>query len=99
MVPGDAIVEIFRPFLLHLIESGFSRRTVRRHATNLWILGGEIIRDLYQTPRLRKRPMGRVLLDATDHGRPLLFRASPQQQQSFDATCKRLHAFLSASAP
>jgi hypothetical protein len=35
-----------------LIES--FPETIRRHVDNLWILGGEIIRDLNYTPSLRK---------------------------------------------
>ena len=72
---------------------------MRRHVDNLWILGGEIIRDLHDTPSLRKRPVLGVLAQAVHRdGGPLIHHGgSEQQQRSFDATCRRLHLFLSAS--
>src|SRR5450755_3106979 len=52
--PGRRLVVYFRPFLLHLAESGLSKRTIQNHVDNMWMLGGEIIRDVNQEPRLRK---------------------------------------------
>src|ERR1035438_6662753 len=51
---GRRIVECFTPFLLHLAASGLSRKTIQKHVDNLWILGGEIIRDVNENPSLRK---------------------------------------------
>ena len=62
MSPGQQIVECFKPFLRHLLSLGLSRKTLRNHRDNLWRLGGEIISDLHETPRLRKRPIDQVLL-------------------------------------
>ena len=58
--PGHQIVECFKPFLRHLLSLGLSRKTLRKHRDNLWLLGGEIISDLHETPRLRKRPIDQV---------------------------------------
>ena len=44
--PGEELVACFRPFIEHLASSSLSSKTIRRHVDNLWILGGEIIRDL-----------------------------------------------------
>jgi hypothetical protein len=41
---GEKIVEYFRPFLRHLLNSNLSRATLRKHRDNLWVFGGEIIR-------------------------------------------------------
>ena len=38
--PGQQIVECLKPFLLHLLDAGLSRTTLRRHRDNLWLLGG-----------------------------------------------------------
>ena len=40
IAPGEQIVDCFRPFLQHL-AAGYARKTIRLHAGNLWILGGE----------------------------------------------------------
>jgi hypothetical protein len=89
------MVECFKPFLRHLLSQGLSRKILRKHRDNLWLLGGEIISDLHETPRLRKRPIDQVLLAALDdEDGPLISRASEDQQRSFDATCRKLHRFL-----
>ena len=60
------------------------------------MLGGEIIRKLHETPRLRKQPMADVVFAAVDdEGGPLLsHRASEEEQRSFDSTCRKLLRFL-----
>src|ERR1022692_3341246 len=44
--PGEELVVCFRLFIEHLAASSLSPKTIRRHVDNLWLLGGEIIRDL-----------------------------------------------------
>jgi len=96
--PGEGLVACFRPFLQHVVASGLSRKTIRRHVDNLWLLGGEIIRDLNQTPSLRRVEVERVLrYRIHEDGGPLLPSASEEEQRSFDATCRRLHRFLTES--
>jgi len=51
--PGEELVACFRPFLEHLVSSDLSPKTIQRHVDNLWLLGGEIIRDLHHDPTLR----------------------------------------------
>jgi hypothetical protein len=94
--PGLQLVECFTPFLRHLLSSSLSGKTLRKHRDNLWLLGGEIISDLHESPRLRKRPMAQVVFAALDEeGGPLIsHRGSEEQQRSFDATCRKLHRFL-----
>ena len=79
----------------HLVHSNLSRKTIRKHIDNLWLLGGEIIRDLNQTPSLRKVSAERLLSNATENGGPLLYGChSEEQQHSFDSTCRKLHRYL-----
>ena len=85
--PGDELVACFRPFLEHLVGSELSPKTIQKHADNLWVLGGEIIRDLNEDPSLRKRTVERLLHDAIDaDGGPLLHNGSEEEQRSFDST-------------
>jgi hypothetical protein len=94
--PGQQIVECFKPFLRHLLSLDLSSKTLRKHRDNLWLLGGELISDLHESARLRKRPMDQVILAALDdEGGPLLSRgASEEEQYSFDATCRKFYRFL-----
>ena len=94
--PGEQLVACFRPFIAHLASARLSPKTIRNHVDNLWLLGGEIIRDLNNDPALRKVPAARLLRDVvhTDGG-PLLYHGSEDAQRSFDSTCRKFHRFLS----
>lgn len=96
--PGEALVVCFRPFIEHLASSGLSPRTIRRHVDNLWLLGGEIIRNLNYSPSLRKKAAEELLRHAVqDDGGPLIHNGSEEDQRSIDATCRKLHRFLAQS--
>jgi hypothetical protein len=56
MRPGEELVGCLRPFIEHLVSSSLSPKTIRRHVDNLWLLGGEIIRDLNDDRSLRRLP-------------------------------------------
>jgi len=93
--PGHRLVARFTPFLLHLLDLGLSPRNLRTHRDNLWLLGGELIRALYDDPPLRNRPVEQLLSSASgDDGGPLIYHGTKQQQRSFDSTCRRFHRFL-----
>ncbi len=98
VIPGEQIVAVFTPFLLDLLVQGLSRKTRNLYRDNLWLLGGEIIRAINDTPTLRKRPVGELIREAiaNDEG-PLIHGGfSEQEQRSFDSTCKKLNRFLAA---
>jgi hypothetical protein len=81
-----------------MASSGLSGKTIRRHVDNLWLLGGEIIRDLNQTPSLRKVGVEPLLRDLIhEDGGPLIHNDSEEEQRSFDSTCRKLHRFLTQS--
>jgi len=96
--PGEALVVCFRPFIEHLASSSLSPRTIRRHVDNLWLLGGEIIRDLNYDPSLRKKAAEGLLRNTVqDDGGPLIHNGSEEDQRSLDATCRKLNRFLAQS--
>ena len=93
--PGEKLVACFRPFLEHLVSSDLSPKTIQKHVDNVWLLGGEIIRDLNEDPSLRKLPVDRLLHYVIDaDGGPLIHSGSEEEQRSVDSTCRRLHRFL-----
>jgi hypothetical protein len=98
-LPGQQIVDCFKPFLRYLLSSDLSRKTLRKHRDNLWALGGAIISDLHETPRLRKQPIEEVVFAVLDEeGGPLLCHGeSEAEQRSFDSTCRKLFRFLKDS--
>jgi len=96
LAPGEQLLACLRPFIEHLASSTLSPKTIRRHVDNLWMLCGEIIRDLNYDPSLRKMAADRLLRDVIhEDGGPLVHNGSEEEQRSFDATCRKLYRFLS----
>jgi hypothetical protein len=97
---GKRIIECFTPFLLHLLEQDLAAKTLQRHRDHLWMLGGEIIRRLYDEPALRRKSINTLMLQLIDDEcGPLIWpRITEQQQNSFDATCRKLYQFLIATS-
>ena len=72
--PGEKLVACFRRFLEELVASELSPKTIQKHVDNLWALGGEIIRNLHETPSLRRKNIEQILADRTDdEGGPLVY--------------------------
>lgn len=96
--PGEELVACFRGVIARLAASDLAPKTIRLHVDNLWLLGGRIITDLNETPRLRKLPVRQVLWEVIDddEGGPLINGGMDEpEQRSFDATCRKLRRFLS----
>jgi hypothetical protein len=95
---GRHLVSILQPFTTHLQQQGLSARTLRRHVDNLWLIGGEIIRQLDYQPALRNKPAHALLLEAVQHGEaPFVHDLTEEQQASLDATARKLLKFVAAS--
>ncbi len=77
--PGEQLVALLRPFLEYLATSDLSPKTIRKHVDNVWVLGGEFIRDLHNDPSLRKRPVDRVLFQMIGYRGPLLYHGGEDQ--------------------
>jgi hypothetical protein len=96
--PGQKLVACFRPFLEALAASHLSPKTIQKHVDNLWSLGGEIIRNLHDTPSLRRQSIEQILASRIDdEGGPLVYPLESEEslQRSLDSTCRKLHRFLS----
>jgi len=100
LATGRAILTVLEPFIQHLVNRGLSRRTLKHHIDNLWALGGEVISNVNADPSQRKLSARGLVLDAIDEeGGPLLNGGfSPDAQESFDTTCRKLYRFLKSSA-
>ena len=92
---GRKLVEYFTPFLLDLAASGLSKKTIQRHVDNLWLLGGEIIRDVNEDPLLRKISAEQLVRNVIhEDGGPLIHNGWEDEQRSFDSTCRKFYRFL-----
>ena len=93
------IVKIFTPYLLHLLDSGYSRKTLHQHRDFIWMLGGRLVEERQLYRELRKLDARSILLRYIDgqDGGPLLDDRSEREQGLFDATCRKLCRFLNAA--
>lgn len=96
LAAGRRIVEALTPFLHHLVSQGLARRTFARHRDNIWLLGGELIRRRHLDDELCKLPVAAALQQLVEGGGgPLIWpNISESEQESFDATCRKLYRFL-----
>lgn len=96
IVIGQQLIALITPFLLHLLDQGLAKTTVRRHRDNLWALGGELVRRRYDDDdlaRLDIKDAVQQLID--DEGGPLIYPSiSESEQNSLDATCRKLYRFM-----
>ena len=95
---GQRIVEFLTPFLLHLLGEGLATKTLHRHRDHIGMLGGELIRRRYEDDTLKKMPVGRAIATLIEEeGGPLIWpRISEAEQNSFDATCRKLYKYLNS---
>ena len=93
---GKQLLEELRPFAEFLAESGLSKKTVKTHLSNLWLLGGEIIRGVGMNSEY-SIPASEKLRNAigTDGGPCCRHLDGEAETNSFDSTCRKLHKYLS----
>ncbi len=92
---GGRLVAEFEEFLVFLIRSDLSTKTIKKHAGNLWYLGGEIIRDLDDEFETKEKSNIR-LLDYVGSDGGVFCRHLDQESElkSYDATCRKLWRYL-----
>jgi hypothetical protein len=95
VVYGEGILEIFKPFVEELLLR-HRPSTVKRHIDNLWLLGGELIREINMNPVLRKKaPIDLLLENVDETGGPFCRHLdSEEQMRAYEATCRKLYKFL-----
>jgi hypothetical protein len=97
---GQQIVHALTPFLIHLLDQGLARTTIRRHSNNLWLLGAEIIGRRYEDDEFAQRDAAGAIgqLIGGDAG-PLVWpRITETAQDSLDTTCRKLNRYMRESA-
>ena len=92
---GEGLVALLKPFIIQLHTLDLSARTIRRHLDNLWVIGGEIIREVNYQPKLCNKSPQNLLCDAVSDGdAPYVHDASESEQRSLDTTARKLHNYL-----
>lgn len=96
---GQRLVEAMQPFIESLIAANLSTRVIKKHLDNLWLLGGEIIRDVNTHEDYEESTPDDKLWHAIGCHEGLYCRHlhTASEQQSYDATCGKLYRFLKQS--
>lgn len=76
-----------------------ARLCAARYRVNLWLLGGELIRRRHDDDKIKKMPLGKAIAELIEEeGGPLIWpRVTEAQQNSFDATCRKLYKYLNSA--
>ena len=92
---GKQLLEAMRPFAELLAESGLAKNTVKRHLTNLWLLGGEIIRDVGVYKEYSTSAASKLRESVGPDGGPSCRHLDGEAEiKSFDITCRKLHEYM-----
>ena len=95
---GQDILQVMKPFIESLVASGLSVKTIKKHMDNLWLLGGEIIRDASMNNEYNKiSPLEKVQTSVGPDGGPYCQHLDVESNiRSFDLTCRKFHSFMEA---
>ena len=92
---GKGLLPLMHAFIVHLISKDLTRKTIRRHTDNLWLLGGEIIRHVHNGGEYNIPPKKKLIESIGSDGGPYCRHIdSKAALTSFDSTCRKLHRFL-----
>ena len=97
---GQSIVDQLKPFLIDSIEKGRSKKTIKTYAQYLWVLGGELIRQINDDPHERRLSARNLILKyIDDSGGPYWRHARDELEHArYDSICKRLFKFMTADS-
>jgi len=96
---GNAILEYFKAFLLHKIEKGRAKKTIKNDAQYLWVLGGELISRINEDDDERQLSAKALILNYIDDSGGPLWQHAPSELEhnQYDSVCKQLFEFISQS--
>ena len=93
---GKKLLKEMRPFAEFLVDSGLSEKTIKRHLSNLWLLGGEIIRVVNIDQEYSFATSAKLRSSIGTDGGPYCRHLDGEAEiNSFDSTCRKLHKYLS----
>jgi hypothetical protein len=93
---GQAINKYFKLFLLDKIDNGISKKTIKIYANYLWVLGGELIRQINDDDDERSLSAKDLILKYVDDGGGPYWRHAVNENDhaKYDSVCKQLFKFI-----
>ena len=91
---GQEIIKYMAPFIDNMKGNGLSIKTINKHIDNLWVLGGNIIKELNDYEENRELPALKMILNSIDSNEgTLIHDFSEFQREEFDSTCRTFYKF------
>ncbi len=93
---GHDIVEQFKPFIINLIVKNLSKKTVKSYRDYLWVLGGELIRQINDDESERRLPARELILKHVgNYGGPYWRHACNELDEAkYNSVCKKFFKFI-----
>lgn len=93
---GKALLEEFKSFLIDLINKGRAKKTIKNYADYLWVLGGELIRQINDEPDERKLSTKNFIKKhVNESGGPYWCHAyNEADHDRYDSVCRKFYKFL-----
>lgn len=93
---GHDIVEQFRPFIVSLIDRDLSKKSIKIYKNYLWVLGGELIRQINEDESERLLSAEELILKhVNEGGGPYWCHANDELDYAkYNSVCKRLFSFI-----
>lgn len=95
---GEQVLECFEPFVAELLGSKLADKTKKRHLGNLWLLGGEIVREVSFDGSYGEDIMRITRESVDDEGGPMCRHLiTDEDYRSFNSTCRKLAKYFASS--
>ncbi len=92
---GLKLLEHFEPFISHLATVQLAKRTIKKHADNLWLAGGELIRKVSMEENYQIAPKELILENFGMDGGPYCRHLVTEGEvNSYDCSCRKFYKFF-----
>ena len=93
---GKKMLPFMEGFILYFLAQDLSRKTLKAHIDNVWVLGGTIIRDVSIYERHKQDPRQKILatVESGDWLPEPSTNMSAWELASFERMCKKFEKFL-----
>jgi len=92
---GCKLLEHFEPFVSYLATAQLAKKTKKKHADNLWLAGGELIRKVSMEEDYQIEPKELILENFGMDGGPYCRHLKTEDEgNSYDSSCRKFYKFF-----
>ena len=95
---GERLLKYFEPFVYQLAISSLTIKTIKKHIDNLWLAGGELIREVSMNGEYGRSPLDLISANFGMDGGPYCRHLETVDElRAYDSSCRKFYKFLMAS--